>query len=226
VESAGKGIRHLDEFDRRRIKRIGIFTVIIAIGRLFYVTDNGGLFSVIVLVNILMCVHQLFKKNKQVSDFYSMMIRFLGVDLGIFLGSLTVQYSVDHFIDGRVTSWVLMSCLLLSVGTAYFISQYHPLSKGHLKLIDQLLSGENEIDSVIFMSTYLQVNGYGNVEHRLPLIEYGNTKLKQVEKDEILLVFLHRSNFTWNKEYHYNENKIDSFGRNICLVKRNTITKL
>lgn len=189
-------------------------------------TDNGGLFSVIVLVNILMCVHQLFKKSKQASDFYSMIIRFLGVDLGIFLVWITIQYSITHHVEVTVTSGVLVSCLLLSVGTAYSISQFHPLSKGHLKLIDQLLSVEKEIDSVIFMNTYLQVSGYAKVESEFQLIEVGNTKLRQVEKDEILLVFIHRSKFMWNKEYHYDENRTDSFGRNICLVKKNSITKL
>ena len=226
MESVGKSIRHLNEFGQRRIKRIGFLTVIIAIGWYFYVTDNVNLFSVIVLINILMSVQQMLKKNKQFSDFYSMMIRFLIIDLGIFLGWITIQISITHHIEVTVTSWGLVSCLLLSVGTAYFISQYHPLSKRHLKLVDQLLSGEKEIDSVIFMNTYLQLNEYGNVEHRLPLTEYGNAKLKQVEKDEILLVFLHRSKFTWNKEYQYDENRTDSFGRNICLVKKNSITKL
>lgn len=226
MESVGKSIRHLDEFNKRRIERIGLFTVFICIGWYFYVFDNGALFSMIVLANIFMSVHQLFKRNKQVSDFHSTMVRFLVIDLGIFLGWIMIQYLITHHIEVTVTSGVLVSCILLSVGTAYSISQYHPLSRGHLKLIDQLLSGEKEIDFVIFMNTYIQVNGYGNVEYRLPLIEYGNTKLRQAEKDEILLVFLHRSKFTWNKEYHYDENRTDSFGRNICLVKKNSITKL
>lgn len=226
MESAVKSIRHMDEFGKRRIKRIWFFILTIAIGWYYYMTDNVGLFSVIVIINIFLCFQLIGKKNKPFRDFYSVMIRFLVTDLGIFLGWLMIQYSIVHHVEIRGTSGILVSCLLLSAGTAYFISQYHPLSKEHLKLIDQLLSVEKEIDSVIFMSTNLQVNGSGNVEHRFPLIEVGNTKLRQAEKDEILLVFLHRSKFTWSKEYHYDENRTDSFSRNICLVKKNSITKL
>lgn len=189
-------------------------------------TDNGGLFSVIVIGNLFMCFRLMINKNKPFRDFYSVMIRFLIIDLGIFLGWLMIQNSIVHSVEIRGTSGVLVSCLLLNVGTAYFISHDHPLAKEHLKLIDQLLSVEKEIESVIFMNTYLQVNGYGNGEYELPLREVGNTKLRQAEKDEILLVFLHRSKFTWSKEYHYSENRTDSFGRNICLVKKNSITKL
>jgi len=222
----GKGIRHLDDFNKRRIERIGLFTLIITIGWYFYVSDNVGIFIGIVLTNLVMCLHLMVKKNKQFSDFHSVVIRFLVIDLGIFLGWIMMQYSITHHIEVTLASGVLVNCILLSVGAAYFISQYHPLSKGHLKLIDQLLSVEKEVESVIFMNTYLQVNGSGNVEYRLPLIELENTKLRQAEKDEILLVFLHQSKFTWSKEYHYDANRTDSFGRNICLVKKNSITKL
>ncbi len=166
------------------------------------------------------------KKRKIISNFREITLRFLSVNFVTCLSWVGVHNYIAHPITIISIIYLGLIGILYSVGISYFLAQFHPLSPRHRKLIDQLLLNEDKIDTIKFMSTHIQLISQSEVIQRYLFSDDGMTQLRQIEKDEFLLVFEHESSFKWNRNNHYEDDKVDGFGRNIVLDKKKPFTKL
>ena len=226
MRSAESVIRHDDKLIKRRIILISFVVSMLLSGWILYSSGNLIFLSLFFLVNLILTMYLAFKKTIIVSRSREITILVVSVDFAVCLSWVGLCYYLAHPIDATSISYIFLTGTLSSMGISYFISRVYPLSPGHRELINQLLSDEDKIDSIKFMSTYLEMSWKGEVIRQYMFIDVGNTKLKQVEKDEILLVFRHRSKYKWNIHDHDDDHKTDSFGRNIVLKKENSIAKL